>query len=168
MTTWTTDSSVGLFDIITLYWLMCVGHFEIIAVLTDWLICVGFVILIFMYFHNRMYWNLKYVKKVINIVSETLKLVIFNGKCYILLELSVKIHRNLYYWIKMQRKPFTANLIMVPSWHFGVSSIFFQVYSGRNGRKWGKPLSSSFFRMPGRNVFLPEETQPWVIICRYT
>ena len=38
----------------------------------------------------------------------------------------------------MQRKPFTANLIMVPSWHFGVSSTFFQVSSGRNGRKWEK------------------------------
>ena len=75
----------------------------------------------------------------INIVSETLKLVIFNGKCNILLQLSVKIHPNLYYWIKMQRKPFTANLIMVPSWHFGVSSTFFQVSSGRNGRKWKKP-----------------------------
>ena len=148
---------------------MCVGHFEIIALLTDmcwtlwyhcttdWLICVGFLILIFMYFHNRMYWNLKYV---INIVSETLKLVIFNGKCNILLQLSVKIHPNLYYWIKMQRKPFTGNLIMGPSWHFGVSSTFFQVSSGRNGRKWKKPLSSSFFRMSGRNLFLPEETQP--------
>ena len=74
----------------------------------------------------------------INIVSETLKLVIFNGKCNILLQLSVKIHPNLYYWIKMQRTPFTANLIMVPSWHFGVSSTFFQVSSGRNGRKWKK------------------------------
>ena len=62
----------------------------------------------------------------------------------------------------MQRKPFTANLVMVLSWHFGVSSTFFQVSSGRNGRKWKKPLSSSFFRMSGRNLFLPEETQPCV------
>ena len=68
----------------------------------------------------------------------------------------------------MQRKPFTANLIMVPSWHFGVSSTFFQVSSGRNGRKWKKPLSSSFFRMSGRNLFLPEETQPWSLSIYWT
>ena len=95
----------------------------------------------------------------INIVSETLKLVIFNGKCNILLQLSVKIHPNLYYWIKIQRKPFTANLIMVPSWHFGVSSL--EVSSGRNGRKWKKnpflPVSSE---CPEETYFFQKKPNP--------
>ncbi|PIK53265.1 hypothetical protein BSL78_09839 [Apostichopus japonicus] len=54
---------------------------------------------------------------------------------------------------------------------FTVSSSFFQlipVSSGRNWKKpgrnleetWKKQVSSSFFHVPGRNRFLPEETEP--------
>ena len=40
------------------YWLICVGLFDIIALLTDWYVLDSWY---WMYFHNRMYWNLKYM-----------------------------------------------------------------------------------------------------------
>lgn len=46
--------------------------------------------------------------------------------CCILFHLGVKVHPYVKYWIKMHRKPFTANLIMVPSCQVGSSSTFFR------------------------------------------